>query len=70
MADAPEAGDECQDCDHDERKLVVPLPLHCLFCDALELVDHLLCVHARSRFCVSRAAFPSSLVEGSIGGHD
>jgi hypothetical protein len=68
MADAPEARDESQDCDHSQSKLVVPFSLYCLFCDTLELFDRILCVHDWCCFCVSRAALSASLAN-SIGGH-
>lgn len=68
MADAPEASDERQDCDHYQSKLVVPFTLHRLFCNALELVDFIFGVHDLRRLCVGRAALSSSLAD-SIGGH-
>jgi hypothetical protein len=68
MADAPEAGDESQDGDHSQSKLIVPFSLYCLFRDTLELLDRILSVHGWCCFCVSRAALSSSLAD-SAGGH-
>lgn len=68
VADAPETGDECQNCNHGESKLVVPFPLYCLFRNAFKLVDRIFCVDDRGGFCVSRAALPPSLAH-SIGSH-